>query len=59
MLAEPRDDDRQLTAKMREAHELCEEDGDIAGAGLLENWIDEAERRTWFRFEATRAGVAE
>jgi starvation-inducible DNA-binding protein len=59
MLAEPRDDDRQLTAKMREAHELWEEHGDIAGAGLLENCIDEAERRTWFLFEATRAGVAE
>lgn len=50
-----RDDDGQLTAKIREAHELCEEHGDIAGASLLENCIDEAERRMCFLFEGTRA----
>jgi starvation-inducible DNA-binding protein len=54
MLAELRDDNKQLTAKMRETHGLCDEHGDVASASVLENWIDEAERRTWFLFEATR-----
>src|SRR6201981_3641171 len=55
MLAELRDDNKQLVARMRETHEVCEEHGDVATASLLEVWIDEAERRTWFLFEATRA----
>jgi len=54
MLAELRDDDKQLTAWMRETHDLCDEHGDVATTSLLENWIDEAERRTWFLFESTR-----
>jgi len=54
MLAELRDDNRQLVANMRETHDLCDEHRDVATASLLENWIDEAERRTWFLFEATR-----
>jgi starvation-inducible DNA-binding protein len=54
MLAELRDDSKQLTARLRETHGLCEEHDDVATASLLENWIDEAERRTWFLFEATR-----
>jgi starvation-inducible DNA-binding protein len=54
MLAELRDDNKQLTAYMRETHALCDEHGDVASASLLENWIDEAERRTWFLFEASR-----
>jgi starvation-inducible DNA-binding protein len=54
MLAELRDDNKQLAANMREAHGLCEEHADVATASLLEVWIDEAERRTWFLFEATR-----
>jgi starvation-inducible DNA-binding protein len=54
MLAELRDDNKQLTSSMRETHDLCDEHGDVATASLLENWIDEAERRTWFLFEATR-----
>jgi starvation-inducible DNA-binding protein len=54
MLAELRDDNKQLTAYMRETHALCEGHGDVASASLLENWIDEAERRTWFLFEASR-----
>src|ERR1700726_2994561 len=58
MLAELRDDNKQLTANMRETHDLCGEHRDVASASLLENWIDEAERRTWFLFEATRAGEA-
>jgi starvation-inducible DNA-binding protein len=55
MLAELRDDNKQLAANLRETHGLCDEHGDVASASLLEVWIDEAERRTWFLFEATRA----
>jgi starvation-inducible DNA-binding protein len=55
MLAELRDDNKQLVARMRETHNLCDEHGDVASASLLENWIDEAERRNWFLFEATRS----
>jgi starvation-inducible DNA-binding protein len=55
MLAELRDDNKQLAGRMREIHDLCDEHGDVATASLLEVWIDEAERRTWFLFEATRA----
>jgi starvation-inducible DNA-binding protein len=54
MLAELRDDNRQLAASLRETHALCDEHNDVASASLLENWIDEAERRTWFLFETTR-----
>ena len=54
MLAELRDDNEQLVARMRETHDLCGEHGDVATASLLEVWIDEAERRTWFLFEAAR-----
>ena len=55
MLAELRDDNQQLVARMREARDLCDEHRDVATASLIEVWIDEAERRTWFLFEATRA----
>jgi starvation-inducible DNA-binding protein len=54
MLAELREDNAQLAVRMRETHGLCEEHGDVATASLLEVWIDEAERRTWFLFETTR-----
>jgi starvation-inducible DNA-binding protein len=54
MLAELRDDIKQLVTNMRKTHGLCEEHNDVATASLLENWIDEAEQRTWFLFEATR-----
>jgi starvation-inducible DNA-binding protein len=54
MLAELRDDNKRLTANMRETHDLCDQHRDVATASLLENWIDEAERRTWFLFETTR-----
>jgi starvation-inducible DNA-binding protein len=54
MLAELRDDNKQLAANLRETHGLCDEHDDVATASLLEVWIDEAERRTWFLFEATR-----
>jgi starvation-inducible DNA-binding protein len=56
MLAELRDDNKQLATNMRKTHGLCEEHDDVATASLLEVWIDEAERRTWFLFEATRRG---
>jgi starvation-inducible DNA-binding protein len=58
MLAELRDDNEQLASRMRETHGVCDEHGDVASASLLENWIDEAERRTWFLFEAARQGDA-
>ena len=54
MLAELRDDNKRLTASIRETHGVCDEHGDIATASLLEVWIDEAERRTWFLFETNR-----
>jgi starvation-inducible DNA-binding protein len=54
MLAELREDNKQLTNEMRRTHALCDEHDDVATASLIENWIDEAERRTWFLFEATR-----
>ena len=54
MLAELRDDNKQLAASLRETHGLCDEHGDVATASLLEVWIDEAERRTWLLFEAGR-----
>ncbi|HEX9395246.1 MAG TPA: DNA starvation/stationary phase protection protein [Burkholderiales bacterium] len=54
MLAELREDNAQLAVRMRETHGLCEEHGDVASASLLEVWIDEAETRVWFLFEATR-----
>jgi starvation-inducible DNA-binding protein len=58
MLAELCDDSKNLTARLREAHNVCDEYRDIASASLLENWIDQAERRTWFLFEASRRGDA-
>src|SRR3954470_7184334 len=56
MLDELRKDNELLVAYMREAHALCDEKGDLAGASLLENWIDEGEQRVWFLFETTRHG---
>ena len=56
MLAELRDDNKTITARLREAHNLCEEHGDIATASLIEVWIDESERRAWFLYEASRRG---
>lgn len=54
MLAELREDSQAMTARLREAHGLCDEHGDVATASLIEVWIDETERRTWFLFEASR-----
>jgi starvation-inducible DNA-binding protein len=58
MLAELREDNGALGARIREVHSLCDEHGDVASASLLENWIDEAEERVWFLFETTRRGNA-
>ena len=56
MLAELREDNKTLAARLREAHDVCDEHRDIATASLIEVWIDETERRTWFLFEASRPG---
>jgi starvation-inducible DNA-binding protein len=56
MLAELREDNKQLAASMREMHDLCDEHSDVATASLLEVWIDETERRIWFLYETGRAG---
>ena len=58
MLAELRDDNNELVGWMRELHELCDDHNDVATASLLENWIDESEKRVWFLFEAGRRGNA-
>ena len=54
MLAELVDDNQQLTKFLRSTHEICDRHNDVATASLIENWIDETERRTWFWFEATQ-----
>jgi starvation-inducible DNA-binding protein len=51
MLAELREDNRQLADALRSSHELCDREGDVATASLIENWIDETERRVWFLHE--------
>jgi len=56
MLAELREENAALAARMRVVHGLCDEHGDVASASLLENWIDEAEQRVWFLFETGRKG---
>jgi starvation-inducible DNA-binding protein len=50
----PREDNKTLAARLREAHNVCDEHRDIATASLIEVWIDETERRTWFLFEIKR-----
>ena len=54
MLAELCEDNKSVTARLRAAHEVCDDSNDIASASLIENYIDESERRTWFLFEASR-----
>jgi starvation-inducible DNA-binding protein len=54
MLSELCQDNRSLTASLREAHEVCAEHRDIASTSLIEVWIDETEKRSWFLYEATR-----
>jgi starvation-inducible DNA-binding protein len=56
MLAELRENNQDLAARLREVHNVCDEHRDIATASLIEVWIDETERRTWFLFESSRRG---
>src|SRR5712692_9561058 len=56
MIAELADDNKTLAARLREAHNVCDEHRDVATASLIEVWIDETGRRTWFLFEASRQG---
>ena len=57
MLAELREDNLALAGRLREVHEVVDELRDIATASLIENWIDETERRAWFLFESSRRGA--
>ena len=57
MLAELCEDNRTFAGRLRETHDLCNEHRDVATASLIEVWIDETERRTWFLFEASRTGA--
>jgi starvation-inducible DNA-binding protein len=54
MLTELRTDNLELTRFLRQTHEVCERHSDVATASLIENWIDETERRTWFLAEVTQ-----
>jgi starvation-inducible DNA-binding protein len=54
MLAELREDNQALLSSMRAAHDLCDEEKDVATTSMLEVWIDQTERRIWFLFEAGR-----
>jgi starvation-inducible DNA-binding protein len=56
MIAELADDNRTLAASLRQAHNVCDEHGDVASTSLIEIWLDETERRSWFLFEAGRSG---
>jgi len=56
MLAELRDDNQRFITSMRETHDVCDEHGDVATTSLLEIYIDEAEKRVWFLYEASRRG---
>lgn len=53
MLSELCRDNQQLTRSLRDTHGVCDQHGDVATASLIENWIDESERRTWFLYEST------
>jgi starvation-inducible DNA-binding protein len=54
MLGELLGDSRELTGFLRQTHEVCEKHNDVATASLIENWIDQTERRSWFLAEVTR-----
>ena len=54
MIAELAEDNQTLAARLREAHNVCDEHRDVATASLIEVWIDETERRTWFLSEIKR-----
>lgn len=54
MLHELMEDNKKMAAALRKAHKICDDANDVASASLLENYIDDTERRTWFLFEASR-----
>jgi starvation-inducible DNA-binding protein len=54
MLSELHEDEKAIVLSMRAVHTLCDDAGDVATASLLENWIDQSQRRSWFLFESTR-----
>ncbi len=54
MLSELREDEEALVLSMLAAHGVCDDANDVATASLLENWIDQGQRRIWFLFETTR-----
>jgi len=56
MLLELLEDNRQITRSLRHTHEVCDRHNDVATASLIENWIDQAERRTWFLLETAKVG---
>ncbi|MHA1518315.1 MAG: Dps family protein [Alphaproteobacteria bacterium] len=58
MLGELREDNQALIASLRQVHDLCDEEKDVATASKLEEWIDQAEKRVWFLFESSRRGDA-
>ncbi|MGA8529273.1 MAG: DNA starvation/stationary phase protection protein [Acidobacteriaceae bacterium] len=58
MLSELHEDEKALVLSMRAVHALCDDAGDVATASLLENWIDQTQRRSWFLFETTRKSLA-
>jgi starvation-inducible DNA-binding protein len=55
MLNELHEDNKALVLSMRAIHSLCDDAGDVATASVLENWIDQSQRRSWFLFESTRS----
>jgi starvation-inducible DNA-binding protein len=57
MLSELHEDEKALDLSMRAVHTLCDDSGDVATASLLENWIDQTQRRSWFLFESTRKSL--
>jgi starvation-inducible DNA-binding protein len=54
MLSELHEDEKRLVQILRAIHTLCDEAEDLATASLVENWIDQSQRRSWFLFESTR-----
>jgi starvation-inducible DNA-binding protein len=55
MLRELMNDNKRVAEDMREAHGVCDDHDDPASASLIENWLDQTEKRTWFLFEAARS----
>ncbi len=56
MMVELMEDNKRMAADLRKAHGICDEAGDVGSASIIEDYIDQAEERTWFLFETTREG---